>query len=220
MVDNNTIIFVAQEHSDDCVEKIFTTIGAYQKEMEGVYGKEFIYTEYSSLGYEDEFEDLDAVDLLTALTHKDSIWFLTKYRSVWAHIINEEQPIEAHLIKVGSGNPAHDLEVESYLDDDCLAYNMLTCDESVFRGKGLAEGELQDALILQSGLRDELIGDKSEDEFSIDIWDRESIPDATYDNLLSLFDYYVEEWSPCNPPELAERLEAIGVPKRCYAEDC
>ena len=217
MVDNNTIIFVAQEHCNRAVEKFFTTVETYQSTLEEVYGKDFIDVEYSSLGCVDGFEDVKYIDLITAMKDHRTIWFETKYRSVYVQAIDESMLIPESLFWVGSGDPAHELESFSYLEDSETVFNMLTCDRNAFITNVMFDKEVERAVEIQSTLIDRLLGRPSPmtQECFEESWDFYDTDKETKELLCDLYDYYVECWSSCEgPSDLPDRLRNLGVPER------
>lgn len=213
MADANTIILVTTEHDDDCVEMYFTTLGAYQDRMKCNFGCEFIPVEFSSLNGEDI--DAEYIDLFSTMENRDSLWFLTKYRSVWLHTIREDEPIPSGFIEAEIGDNARDLEMTGYIEDSPeLVWNMLNYGEEYFKSNRLSEDELQHAIYLQVMLRNIFVGEKTEEEFieEFDFYECDRITE-----FMELFSLYSNGWSPCfGPDDLPKRLAAIGVPERCY----
>jgi hypothetical protein len=219
MVDANTIIFVAQEHCGSTVEKFFTTVEEYQNILEEVYGRDFIGVEYSSLEDDDAFKDVEYTDFITAMKDHRSIWFETKYRSVWVKAIDESQPIPESLLEVGSGDPAHALELCSYLEYSETVFDMLTYGREIFVSNGMSDEEVEHAVELQSMLVDRLLGHTfpMTQECFDESWSFHDLDSETAGLLYELYPYCIECWSSCHgPDDLPERLAAIGVPKRCY----
>lgn len=217
MVSENTIIFVAQEHCGSTVEKFFTTVEEYQNILEQVYGRDFIGVEYSSLGDDDAFKDVEYTDFITAMKDHRSIWFETKYRSVWVTAIDESQPIPESLLEAGSGDSAHELELGSYLEDSETVFDMLTCSRERFVSNVMFDEEVERAVRLQSTLHDKLLGHPfpMTQECFEESWDFHDTDNETVGLLYDLYDYYVECWSPCvGPSDLPDRLRRLGVPER------
>lgn len=219
MADENTIIFVAQEHDYDyfCVEKFFTTVGEYQKTLEDIYGKDFIGVEYSSLVSEEEFDGGECIDLITAMRNRDSIWFDVKYRSVWVKAIDESQPIPMSLLKVGSGDLAHNSEPDYLLEDPYTVFNMLSCRREDFIANVMFDEEVERAVEIQSTLYDRLMGRPfpMTQECFYESWDFHDLDNETGELLYELCPYFAECWSSCEgPSDLPDRLRALGVPER------
>lgn len=222
MADANTIILVTTEHNDWNVEMLFTTVGAYQEYMQEIYGEDFIEVEYSNLN--DAVCELDAetgfVDLFTALGYEDSLWFTTKYRSVSLTTIDEDKPIPEEYLSASIGDDARMWNLDTYTAAGDLVWTMLTCSPDVFENNNLSDEEIQHATGIQSALRPKLIGTLDEEDF-VEEYDFDDLDADIQSDLLYLSSYFCNGWSPCfGSDDLPERLAAIGVPERCYAEDC
>lgn len=209
----NTIILVTTEHNDWSVEMLFTTVGAYQEYMQEIYGEDFIEVEYSSL--DDTDCDVGFIDLFTALSNRDDLWFTTKYRSVWLTTIDEDKPIPEEYLRAAIGDDARMDNLDTYPETGDLVWAMLTCSPEEFSTNNLSDEEVQHATRIQSALRPRLIGTLNEDEF-VEEYDFDDLDGETQSDLLYLSAYFCNGWSPCHgPDDLPERLAAIGVPDRC-----
>lgn len=221
MADANTIILVTTEHNDWNVEMLFTTVGSYQEYMQDIYGEDFIEVEYSSLDDADCELDTETgfVDLFTALNNRDSLWFTTKYRSVWLTTIDENKPIPEKYLSAGIGDNARMWNLDAYPEAGDMVWGMLTCSPEVFRTNRLSDNEIQHATGIQYALRPKYIGTLDEEDF-IDEYDFYDLDADAQSDLLYLSSYFCNGWNSCyGPDDLPERLKAIGVPVRCYTGD-
>lgn len=220
MADANTIILVTTEHDDWNVDMHFTTVGAYQEYMQEIYGEDFIEVEYSGLDDCKLDNETEFVDLFTALRHTDFLWFTTKYSSVCLRTINGDKPISEKYLSASIGDDARMWNLDTYTEAGDLVWTMLTCSPEVFKTNRLSDEEVRHATELQSTLRPKLVGTLEEEDF-VEEYDFDELDASTQTGLLYLSSYFCNGWSLCYGPEdLPERLAAIGVPKRCYAEDC
>lgn len=106
MIDENTLVLVAQQHCGELNEMFFTTLGAINDELASEYGVNYIcgvyyLPEYSSLWRNPSSRPkkiAECSNLLEVMKTTDFCWFLTRDRVVAVHVLKDGKPAPPYLI--------------------------------------------------------------------------------------------------------------------------